>query len=291
MEKFFRTGLIRTTSVGVATSLGANANFNANYTYMDDEGFTPGNRLIKNTFGLGGNAKLSNNFTFSGTFNYAITDFKSPPTSTSFGSNPTTSSVFGNLLYTPRAVDIFDLPYENPLDKSSVYYRPSNDIQHPLWTINNSFTGQKVNRIFGNMSLKYDITKNWNILYRVGYDQYSDLNYYSQNKGGRVGGSDFTLGMHRTVNGYNTIWDHSIIADYNAELSRNWRLNLTAGANSQERIYEQNGQRSTQQLVYGLFDHDNFIVHDNFSEDGSRLDYKSQFLSHWCICTGKPGIP
>ena len=184
MENFFRTGLIRTTSVGVATSLGANANFNANYTYMDDEGFTPGNRLIKNTFGLGGNAKLSNNFTFSGTFNYAITDFKSPPTSTSSGSNPTTSSVFGNLLYTPRAVDIFDLPYENPLDKSSVYYRPSNDIQHPLWTINNSFTGQKVNRIFGNMSLKYDIMKNWNILYRVGYDQYSDLNYYSQNKGG-----------------------------------------------------------------------------------------------------------
>ncbi len=279
VEKFFRTGLIRTTSVGVATSLGANANFNANYTYLDDEGFTPGNRLIKNTFGLGGNAKLSNNITFSGTFNYAITDFKSPPTSTSFGSNPTTSSVFGNLLYTPRAVDIFDLPYENPLDKSSVYYRPSNDIQHPLWTINNSFTGQKVNRIFGNMQLKYDFSKNWNILYRVGYDQYSDLNYYSQNKGGRVGGSDFTLGMHRTVNGYNTIWDHSIITDYNAELSRNWRLNLTAGANSQERIYEQNGQRSTQQLVYGLFDHDNFIVHDNFSEDGSRLDYKSQFLS------------
>jgi hypothetical protein len=129
------------------------------------------------------------------------------------------------------------------------------------------------------MSLKYDIMKNWNILYRVGYDQYSDLNYYSQNRGGVVGGNDFTLGLHRTVNGYNTIWDHSIITDYNAELSRDWRLNLTAGANSQERIYTQNGQRSTQQLVYGLFDHDNFIVHDNFSEDGSRLDFKSQFLS------------
>ena len=104
-------------------------------------------------------------------------------------------------------------------------------------------------------------------------------NFYSQNRGGVVGGNDFTLGLHRTVNGYNTIWDHSIITDYNADLSRDWRLNLTAGANSQERIYTQNGQRSTQQLVYGLFDHDNFIVHDNFSEDGSRLDFKSQFLS------------
>ena len=84
VENFFRTGLIRTTSVGLATSLGNNANLNANYTYMDDEGFTPGNRLIKNTFGLGGSVKLSNKFTFAGTFNYSITDFKSPPTGTSF---------------------------------------------------------------------------------------------------------------------------------------------------------------------------------------------------------------
>jgi hypothetical protein len=129
------------------------------------------------------------------------------------------------------------------------------------------------------MSLKYDIAKNWNIMYRVGYDQYSDNNYYNQNRGGVDGGNDFVLGLHRTVNGYNTIWDHSLITDYNAELGSNWRLNLTAGANSQERIYEQNGQRSTQQLVYGLFDHDNFIVHDNLTEDGSRIDFKSQFLS------------
>ena len=279
VKNFFRTGLIRTTSLGVSTSLGNNSTFNANYTYMDDEGFTPGNRLIKNTFGLGGSAKLSNRFTFQGTFNYAITDFKSPPTATGFGSNPSASSVFGNLLYTPRAVNLQELEYENPLDKSSVYYRPSNDIQHPYWTVNNSFTGQKINRIFGNMSLKYDLAKNMSLMYRVGYDQYGDLNYYQQNKGGRVGGNDFTLGFMRQVNGYNMIWDHSLLYNYSTDLGTDWRLNLDAGANSQERSYEQNGQRSTQQLVYGLFDHDNFIVHDNFTEDGGRIDFKSRFLS------------
>jgi hypothetical protein len=55
---------------------------------------------------LGGNAKLSNNFTIAGTFNYAITDLKAPPTATGFGSNPSASSVYGNLLYTPIAVDM-----------------------------------------------------------------------------------------------------------------------------------------------------------------------------------------
>ena len=286
VRDFFNTGIIRTTSVGVTSSVGATGTFNANYSYMDDEGFTPGNRLIKNTFGLGGNAKLSNKFTVGGTFNYAITDFKSPPTSTSFGSNPSASSVFGNLIYTPRAVNLFKLPYENPLDKSSTYYRGGNDIQHPIWTVKNSFTGQKINRIFGNMSLKYDIAKDWNLLYRVGYDQYSDYNYYNQNKGGVVGGADFQLGMHRTVNGYNSIWDHSLLTAYQTDLNKDFRLNIDAGVNSQERLYEQNGQRSTQQLVYGLFDHDNFINHDNFTEGGGRIDFKSRTLSLGAFAQG-----
>jgi len=285
VKNFFRTGLIRTTSVGVQSG-GANGTFNANYTYMDDEGFTPGNRLIKNTFGLGGNAKLSNNFTIAGTFNYAITDYKAPPTATGFGSNPSASSVFGNLIYTPIAVDMLGLPYSNPLDGSSIYYRPANDIQHPLWTINNSFTGQKINRIFGNMSARYDLGKKMSLTYRVGYDQYGDYNFYSQNKGGTVGGNDFQLGMHRTSNGYNMIWDHSLLYNFQTDLNNDWRLNVDAGLNSQDRKYEQNGQQSTQQLVFGLFDHDNFIIHDNTSEGGGQLDYRSRYLSIGAFAQG-----
>jgi TonB-linked SusC/RagA family outer membrane protein len=288
VPRFFRTGKISTTSLNVSAG-GPGASFNANYSYMNDEGFTPGNTVFKNTFGMGGSVKLTNNFTFSGTANYTITDFRSPPTSTSFGSNPSVSSVFGNLIYTPRAVDLIGLPWENPLDHSSVYYRASNDIQHPIWTVNNSFTGQKVNRIFGNMSVKYDILKNLGITYRVGFDNYTDFNYFSQNKGGTVGGSNYVLGMHRTVNGRNTIWDHTVLVNYNADLSTDWRLNVDGGVNSQERIYQQDGQRSTQQLVYGLFDHDNFIVHDNFSEEGNPIDFKSQFISIGVFAQGTLG--
>ena len=285
VKNFFRTGIIKTTSVGVSSG-NANGSFNANYTFMDDQGFTPGNRLQKNTFGLGGNTKLSNNLTINGTFNYAITDFKAPPTATGFGSNPSASSVFGNLLYTPIAVDMLGLPYQNPLDGSSIYYRPANDIQHPLWTVNNSFTGQKVNRVFGNMSARYDLGKKMNLTYRVGYDNYSDYNFYSQNKGGTVGGNDFQLGFHRTSNGYNTIWDHSLLYNFQTDLNSDWTVNVDAGVNSQDRRYEQNGQQSTQQLVFGLFDHDNFIIHDNTAEGGGQLDFRSRFLSLGAFAQG-----
>ena len=274
VKNFFKTGTISNTSLNIASS-SANGSFNASFSYMDDAGFTPGNGLIRNTFGLGGTSKLSNKFTISGTLNYTVTDFKSPPTSTSFGSNPSTSSVFGNLIYTPIAVDLHGLPWENPLDKSSVYYRGGNDIQNPIWTVNNGFTGQKVNRIFGNLSLIYEVMKNLNISYRVGLDQYSDLNYLSQNKGGTVGGAQYTTGIHRTANGNNTIWNHDLILTFNKDLSKDWKLNLDAGVQSQERLYEQNGMKSTNQLVYGLFDHDNFINHENISEGGNGLDFKS----------------
>jgi len=70
-KDFFRTGLVSTTSINIA---GGNdkASFNGNYSYMDDQGFTPGNRVYKNNFGVGGTAKLSNKFTFNSVFNFSI---------------------------------------------------------------------------------------------------------------------------------------------------------------------------------------------------------------------------
>lgn len=287
VERFFRTGVIQTTSVGIQTG-GPNSSFNASYSYTDDKGFLPGNSVYKNNFGMGGTVKLTNNLTVGGTFNYSITDFKAPPTSTSFGSNPSVSSVYGNLIYTPIAINLMGgpedgnnyLPWNNPLDNSSVYYRGNNDIQNPRWTIANSFTGQKVNRMYGNIRLSYQILPNMNLNYRVGFDQYTDHNFLKQNKGGTVGADlIYRRGIYRTVNGNNMIWDHSILMDWSKRLNSSWRVNVDAGANSQDRSYSQTGQRSTQQLVYGLFDHSNFIVTDNFDEGGGDNDYKVQQLS------------
>lgn len=287
VSRFFRTGIIKATSVGIQTG-GPNGSFSANYSYTDDQGFTPGNSLYKNNFGLGGFVKLTNKLTVNGTFNYATTDFKSPPTATSFGSNPSVSSVFGNLIYTPIAVNLMGgpedgnnwLPWENPLDHSSVYYRGNNDIQNPRWTVANSFTGQKINRIYGNLRFSYDLMQDLTLTYRVGYDYYSDYNFLKQNKGGTVGPDlIYRRGIYRTVTGRNTIWDHSVLLGWNKKINSNLRLNVDAGANSQDRLYDQGGQRSTQQLVYGLFDHSNFIVHDNFDEGGGDLDFQSRVLS------------
>ena len=273
VPRFFRTGLISTTSVNAAGS-SANSSFNIGYSYMDDKGFTPGNNLFKNNLSMGGSTKLNNNITIGATVNYAVTDFRTPPVATSFGSNPSASSVFGNLIYTPTAVDLIGLEYENPIDHSSIYYRNGNDIQNPNWTVKNAFAGQKINRIYGQANAQYNITKSLFVLYRFGYDNYSDFNYLSQNKGGISGGTDYQLGVHRTVNGYNNIYNHEALLNWKTTFGDDWRMDIEAGVQNYKRTYEQTGLRSTQQLVYGLLTHNNFLVQQRTSEDGSAMDYK-----------------
>ncbi|MGE5106216.1 MAG: SusC/RagA family TonB-linked outer membrane protein [Sphingobacteriales bacterium] len=277
VKNFFRTGTVSNSSINIS-GFGNGTTFNANYSYLDDQGFTPNNSVTKNTFGMGGSAKLSNNFTLSGTVNYVITDFKTPAIGTSNGSGADAGvSVFGDLIYTPRSVDLNGWPYQNPLDGSSVYYRAGNDIQNPRWTAVNALTRQKANRTFGNLQVRYDIMKGLNLSYKVGFDNYTELQSLSVNKGGVSGGPSYTGGLYRTVNDANTIWDHTLIANYIKSLGSDWNLNVDAGANLREDAYVQSGLKSTQQLVFGLFDHSNFISHENIAEDGfADLDFSTR---------------
>ncbi|TFG79293.1 MAG: SusC/RagA family TonB-linked outer membrane protein, partial [Flavobacteriales bacterium] len=154
---FFRTGTVANMSFNMAGgSTDGKISYNANYGYLKDDGFTPGNGLNRNNFGIGGRAELSNKFTVTGTMNFARTKFISPPVALSQGNGAAGggSSVFGDLYFTPRSVDVAGLPYQDPITGGSVYYRQNNSIQHPLWTVNNSGTQQETNRTFGNMGLQ-----------------------------------------------------------------------------------------------------------------------------------------
>lgn len=281
VPNFFRTGNTSTTAVNVGGSSGS-VNYNMNYSHTEDKGYLPGNSLMKNNFGVGGTAKLSNRFTISGTMNYVGTNVKSPPTSNSYGNNATNTSVFGNVMYTPTAMDLMGLPYEKPSDHSQVYYRNDNGIQNPRWTLYNSFTVDKVARVYGQMSTKYDIAKGLFLTYRVGYDNYSEYQEYSQNKGGVA----TPTGILRTSTGTNTIWDHTLLLNFSHSLGGNFSINADAGVNRRQDLYDQTGMTSSQQLVYGLMNHGNFINHTTSSENGTPLNYSQEILVMAGFATG-----
>ncbi|MGB3774649.1 MAG: SusC/RagA family TonB-linked outer membrane protein, partial [Leeuwenhoekiella sp.] len=289
VENFFRTGTVSNTTVNAAgSSDDGTVTYNISGGHLEDEGFTPENKVIRNTLGLGGRAKLTNNFTVSGTMNFSRTDFKSPPVSAGDGNTVFAgggSSVFSNVFFTPRSVDLNGLPFQNPLDGSSVYYRQSNNIQNPNWTVFNARSEQVTNRVFGNTALTYDFSENLNLTYRLGIDVYSENNVNYQNRGGVTDNTRVRSGFYDTYNNTNTIWDHNVTLTGSYDLAENLGLSFNLGATTRRTVFDQNGVSSSGQAVFGVLRHINFQLQDeiqSFNEQNiagiygqAEFDYNS----------------
>ncbi|MCH1444423.1 MAG: SusC/RagA family TonB-linked outer membrane protein [Flavobacteriaceae bacterium] len=255
----FQPGRIVNTNINFrGQSDDGKVSYNVNYGNLDDQGFTPGNTLRRNNISFGGRAVLSNKITVNGTLNYSFTDFKSPPIAAAYSSGSSDSSLYGNVFYTPRSVSIADLPYAHPITGASIYYRSSNGIQHPLWTVNNTQDAQATHRLYGGTSVQYDISDNLNVQYRYGYDVYSEDNTSYQNKGGVDGSVESQSGFYEKWNNTSTIFNHQITINGDYELDSDWSMTFNAGATSNAREYDRNGVRSTGQNVFNVLRHYNF---------------------------------
>jgi len=277
-EIFFRTGLISNTSVQVAGG-SDKTSFNASFGYTDEEGFTPGNELKKYNFGLGVNSAVSDKLSVRSSFTFAITDLQSPPVNAAFGSGPSGGipSVFAHVLYTPRSVDLGGLPFENPIDRSSVYYRGGNDIVNPNWLVRYYQNTSDVQRFFNSTSINYDLTDDFSITYRIGLDTYTELQELRYNRGGPSSSLATTSGYYRSVNVTNSIWNQDLIINWKKQFSDKFGMSALIGGNSRYDTYAQNGVASQGQLAFGLFRHSNFTnSSSNDAYSGGSLNFTQE---------------
>ncbi len=262
VKPFFRVGAVSTTSLNIG-GRSENTSYNLSVGHTDDEGFIDNNNYRRLNLSTGGRTKLSNGLTFSTVVNYVRTDKNAPPTAAGFGSNAAAPSVFANILYTPRSLDLFGMPFENPLTRESVNYR--RDIPNPRWTLRNSSDDETVRRFFGNFTTTYDINSWSNVTYRLALDNYTQTKKYWINKGN---GQPFdTEGFLRTTVRENTIMDHTLSYNFDAKLDKanNWSFDGSLGFNPRQESQFYNGVSSTEQFLYGFIEHQNFKNHDAFS--------------------------
>jgi TonB-linked SusC/RagA family outer membrane protein len=265
LGQFFENGLILNTSVNITKSLGDNTSINLNYGYRNEDSFVPLSDYSKNNFGLGVSTKLSNGIKINGTFNYIKSGKTAPPAGVSFSSNPTGASLFSNIFYTPISIDLYGLEYENPADKSSIFYRGGNDIQHPLWTLNNAGDKEVVSRFFNTVSASYDVNSWLNVMYRLGLDNYTTSNNFFVNKGGQ----QIQGGSYSTIERRNTILNHDFLLNYNKSIAKDFTIDGVVGLTIRKDSRDFEGTYSSQQFVYGLLTHNNFI-NTNASTGKSR---------------------
>ena len=259
VEEFFQNGQVSNTAVNISGSNDSgNTVYNANASFLNDKGFTPGNELQRFNVSLGGKTKLTNKFTITGTMNYARTDYTTPPIASSRGNGTDGLSIYGNVFFTPRSVDLNGLPFEDPVTKASIYYRNGNDIINPRWTAKNVINSQLTNRFNWNLGIGYDLTDNISVNWRSGLDFYNERNDNSSNRGG-VEFTQAIFGFLDTYDNNNAIWDHlgSIKGDF--RLTDDLGLNFTVGATARSDQFSQSGVASTEQIVYGVTQHFNYL--------------------------------
>jgi TonB-linked SusC/RagA family outer membrane protein len=259
-DSFFRKGQVLNTSVQINGATDRTG-YNVSVGYQNEEGFTPGNDLKKLNLGLNFNTAVTDKLTISSSFQFANTDMVTPPLNAGYGSNSDGGipSAFANVLYTPRNLDLANLPYENPADRSSVYYRGGNDITNPNWLVRYYSNSSLVNRIFNATQLSYALNENFGITYRAGLDTYTEEQEVKLNKGG--GASTSTLvnsGYYKSTTIRNTIWNHDVNINFNKYLTDQFKLSAMLGGNFRNDRYDQFGLASSEQLAFGLFNHSNF---------------------------------
>ncbi len=269
-ENFFEKGLSSNTNINISKSLGNGAQFKESYSYLDEEGYTPdladgssSNNYQKHNLALGAGAKLANGLKINAVLNYATSNRLTPPVSPGFGSGTSGSniSIFSDVLYTPRSIDLRGLPFQSEIDGSQTYYRQSSQITHPLWTLNNTRNKEAVDRFWGSASMNYEINDNFSVNTRLSVDQYTQTSTSLVNKGGQQNPD----GFYTSVNIANKISDLLMTFNYDFNLTEDLNLSGFVGGNSRRETRDFNGSASSQQFVFGLEGHNNFIENNAFS--------------------------
>ena len=268
---FLREGFGTTTSLNVSKST-EDISYNVNFGHTDEDGYVPGNNITRTNFGIGGTVKLSNKMKVNASFNFATSDFTTPPISANGGSG--NFSVFQRLLFLPRSFDLNGLPFQDPITGANVFYRT--DLENPRWLANNAKESIINNRFYNSINTSYDLNDHLTLSYRLGFDTYTEKQQFHVNKGG-VTGLLAQRGFLRTTSGTNNVWDHSLILNIkNIALSEKIGLNGTLGFNANSQTFDKFGIVSTQQVVYGFIDHSNFDTQSNVDPLGASLDFRNK---------------
>jgi TonB-linked SusC/RagA family outer membrane protein len=173
LNKFYRTGQNMTNSVSISSS-GAKGGLNFSASNLNSKGVTPNNEYTRRTINLGFEQDLSDKITLRGNINYSNEYNKNPPVvSDQDNSIPTSLFAMANTM----PLHVLEENKYNPGGGEYLYSRFTNRT-NPYWVLDQVKQNIRRDRIFGNFSIKYDLTNWLSVQARAGQDFWSrDADY------------------------------------------------------------------------------------------------------------------
>ncbi|WP_447641828.1 MULTISPECIES: SusC/RagA family TonB-linked outer membrane protein [Chitinophagaceae] len=174
--KFFKHGIVYDNNVSVAGG-SKNGSFFLSGSNFKQTGIIPNTDFDKTTFRFNGDQKYGN-LTVSANVAYSIANTKRTLTTSGLyggGGN----GAMGAIYSWPT---VFNM--KNYLNANGTQYRPfagsvtlEDDMDNPYWIINEDKLTSATKRITGGINANYKIADWWDIVARLGYDQYSTNDY------------------------------------------------------------------------------------------------------------------
>ncbi len=163
IKDFYRTGTIFSNSANILTG-SEKSTFNLSLSNTLQSGISPYSSLTRTSGQLVAGTQLSNNLRVTGNITFTQTQNTAP-------SQGNGGSAFGQITRIPRSYDLPNEQFE-AADGSSVYF--ISNIINPKWSVKNESNSSVTNRVTGNFTLDYNVTKWLNVKYRGGVDTYID---------------------------------------------------------------------------------------------------------------------
>ena len=251
IKKFFRNGQNLTNTVSLSSG-GEKGGFNFSMANLSSKGIVPNNSYNRKTFNLGLSYNLSDKLSFQANANYSKEDNENPPNiANQDNSIPTSLSNLANSM----PLDVLDANKYNAEGNEYIYSRFMNRT-NPYWVLAEQFNNILRDRLFGNITLKYNLLKWLYVQGRVGQDHWSRDQEYNNFPTGHASRAPAPDGF---VNGVYT-QEARRFREVNADILLsgsgefgNIGLNVAVGGNQMKQRWDLNSVQVTDFIVRDLY--------------------------------------
>ena len=222
-KDFFETGITKTNSIAISKS-GEMGNMRLSFQNLDQEGTLPNTDLKRNTLSFSGTMNVSDKVKVNANMNYVKTDSDNRP-AVGYG----TESIMYLFIWYGRQLNTNNLrDYWQPgLEGTQQFNYNYNYHDNPYFTMYENTNAQDKDRMFGNVSLTYDINENWKLLLRSGRDFYRDFRVRKR----AFSTQRFPFGTYQEDNIFFEESNSDFLLSYDKKIGEKFNLNVSAGGN------------------------------------------------------------
>ena len=230
VSDFYQTGTNLATNLSISGGTEKSQTY-FSYTYTNASGVVPNNELKRHNAHLRITNQLSDRLSLDAKLNYIREDGDNSLSQGESFSNPSRHAL--RLPRTIRTEDaaIFEFLSQAGANRQHYWNPGSNGGANPYWAANRNTNQRDVDRVIAFASLSYQINDNLSLMVRTAFDR---LNRQNED---RFFNDSYIIadnGVFNLTKSDAQEWNNDILLTYDKELTSDWRLGVSLGANARK---------------------------------------------------------